>query len=83
MNAQEQLTELEALAGKLDVQICYESMSGLVQGIGGLCRVKGQYRIIIDKRLKPPERIQIVADALRKFEFSTDELSPQIRKLLV
>ena len=68
MAPQEQLVELEGLAKELDVQVSYEPMAGLVQGVGGLCRVKGQYRIIVDRRLQPPERLVIVADALKRFD---------------
>ncbi len=82
MNAQEKLTELEALAGELEVDVSYEPMAGLVQGIGGLCRVRGRYRIIVDRRLKPPERLQVVADALRRFDTEEHFVSPQVRKLL-
>ncbi len=82
MNPQEQLSELERLAGELEVAVCYEPMAGLVQGVGGLCRVKGQYRIIVDRKLKAPERLQVVADALRRFDTERHFVSPQVRKLL-
>jgi hypothetical protein len=82
MNPQEQLSELERLANELEVAICYEPMTGLVQGVGGLCRVKGQYRIIVDRKLKAPERLQVVADALRRFDTDGHFVSPQVRKLL-
>ena len=82
MTTQEQLTELEALAAKLNIKVCYEPMAGLVQGVGGLCRVKGHYRIIIDRRLKPVERLQIVSDCIRRFDTSELEMTPFIRKLL-
>ena len=61
------LAALEELAGQLAVQVCYEPMAGVVSGAGGLCRVNGSYRVIIDRRLKPRERVQILADALRRF----------------
>ncbi len=82
MNAQEQLAELERLASELEVQVSYEPMTGMVQGVGGLCRVKGQYRIIVDRKLKPPERLQVVADALRRFDTEQHFVSPAVRKLL-
>jgi hypothetical protein len=82
MNEQQQLTELEELASGLSVRVCYEPMAGLVQGVGGLCRVRGEYRVIIDRRLKSAERIQILADALRRFEFERTRLSPEVQQLL-
>jgi hypothetical protein len=83
MNAQQQLHELERLAETLAVKVCYEPMAGLVQGIGGLCRVRGQYRVIIDKKLRAPERVNILADALRRFDTAMLEMAPQVRRLLV
>lgn len=82
MDPQEQLAELERLAENLAVQVSYEPMAGLVQGVGGLCRYRGQYRIIIDRRLKAPERVSIILDALRRFDTEGYFVSPQIRELL-
>lgn len=82
MNVQDQLSELERLATDLEVDVSYEPMRGLVQGVGGLCRVRGRYRIIVDRRLKAPERLQIVADALRRFDTEEHFVSPQVRRLL-
>jgi hypothetical protein len=66
MGPQQQLEELERVAQELQVRVCYEPMAGLVQGTGGLCKVRGEYRVIIDRRLKPSERVSILADALRR-----------------
>lgn len=64
MSESDQLRDLEAQAQTLGIKVCYEPMAGLVQGVGGLCRVNGQYRVIIDRRLKTPERAQILSDAI-------------------
>jgi hypothetical protein len=82
MNVEQQLTELEKLAEALAVRVTYEPMAGLVQGKGGLCKVRGEYRIIIDRRLTPRERIQIIAGALSGFDTDTHFVPPQIRDLL-
>lgn len=83
MTIKAQLEEVEALAERMGVQVSYDAMSGLVQGIGGLCRVKGALRIIIDRRLKAPERLQIIVDALARLELPQDvELSPPLRRRL-
>ena len=82
MTAQEQLVQLEDLAKELDVQVSYEPMAGLVQGVGGLCRVKGQYRIIVDRRLQPPERLAIVADALRRFDKADQPVAERVSAVL-
>jgi len=82
MKVTEQLQELEAVAEKLDVKICYEPMTGLISGRAGLCRVRGQYRVIVDRRLKPAERANIVADALMRFDVSGIEMPEPVRQLL-
>lgn len=82
MKVQQQLEALERLAEALSVRVSYEPMAGLVQNTGGLCRVRGEYRVIIDRRLKPPERVQILVDALRRFDTHTLEVEPELRELL-
>lgn len=77
-----QLSALEELAGQLAVQVSYEPMTGVVAGAGGLCRVKGSYRVIIDRRLKPRERAQILVDALRRFDLQALELPADVRGLM-
>lgn len=83
MNSQQQLHELERIATVLAVKICYEPMSGLVQGTGGLCRLRGEYRIIIDKRLRVPERVNILVDALRRFDLTALEIAAGIKRVLL
>ena len=82
MKVQQQLEALERLAEALSVRVSYEPMTGLVQGTGGLCRVRGQYRIIIDRRLKPPERVQILLEALRRFDTHHLTVEPELQQLL-
>jgi hypothetical protein len=49
---------------------------------GGLCRVKGAYRIIIDKRATAEERMTTLATALAGFDTTELELSQKVRDLL-
>lgn len=83
MKDKEKLVELERVADHLGVRVCYEPMAGLVQGIGGLCRVKGEYRIIIDRRLGETERIQIVVDALRRFDPDPALIAEPVRAFFI
>ncbi|MEX1364414.1 MAG: hypothetical protein AB1Z98_14910 [Nannocystaceae bacterium] len=82
MKVQQQLEALELLAEAISVRVSYEPMAGIVQRTGGLCRVRGEYRIIIDRRLKTPERVQILVEALQRFDTSGHELDPEIHRLL-
>ncbi|MFY0530599.1 hypothetical protein [Nannocystis pusilla] len=77
-----QLGELEQLASNLGVRVCYEAMTGLSQGSGGLCKVRGEWRVIMDKRLKPAERLEVLANSLKGFDTEAHFVSPQVRALL-
>jgi hypothetical protein len=54
---------LEAAAEQLKVRVSYEPLQTSVVH-GGLCRVKGEYRIIVDKRASAEERVTTLATAL-------------------
>jgi len=82
-DVQKQLQELEQLANQLGVRVCYDAMTGLSQGSGGLCKVRGEWRIIMDRRLKAVERLQVISEALRsRFDTEAHFVSPQVRTLL-
>ncbi|MEZ4368644.1 MAG: hypothetical protein R2939_20560 [Kofleriaceae bacterium] len=72
---------LEAAASQLAIKVSYESLAASV-GHGGLCRVKGQYRVIVDKRATPQERVAIVASALASFDLSELELPAKVREVV-
>jgi hypothetical protein len=63
LTQQTMLEELEAVAARLDVKVSYESLASSV-GSGGLCRVRGEYRVIIEKRAQLGERVAALAQAL-------------------
>jgi hypothetical protein len=54
---------LEAAAEQLKVRVSYEALQTSVVH-GGLCRVKGEYRVITDKRATAEERCTTLAAAL-------------------
>jgi hypothetical protein len=80
---------LEAAAEKLKVRVSYEPLQTSVVH-GGLCRVKGDYRIIVDKRASAEERVTTLAAALAQVmkqngilpEDSTLGLPPKLREVL-
>jgi hypothetical protein len=63
LTQQAMLEELEAVAVALAVKVSYEAIAASV-GSGGLCRVRGEYRVIIDKRTQLSERVAALAQAL-------------------
>lgn len=78
------LEQLERAAEQLGIRLSYEQLQSAVV-TGGLCKVKGAYRIIIDKRATPEERVGTLATALATFPAARlDELGlpDAVRKLL-
>jgi len=78
---------LEAAAEQLQVRVSYEPLQTSVVH-GGLCRVKGEYRIIVDKRASAEERVTTLAAALArvihqtKLDPATLDLAPKVREAL-
>jgi hypothetical protein len=76
------LEELETTADRMAVKVSYEALQAAV-GSGGLCRVKGVYRVIIDKRASTNDRVQMLAQALAQVGVPTTiELSRAVRDVL-
>lgn len=74
---------LENAAEQLAVRVSYESLTGgVVGGHGGLCKVKGEFRCIIDKRATSEERVVTLATALARFDLSQLEVSDKVRELV-
>lgn len=83
MKVDELLSGLEEAAKRLSVRVSYEAIGGEL-GAGGLCKVKGEWRVIIDKRTTPAERLAVLAQALGRFGADIDrlELVPEVREAL-
>ncbi len=77
------LGHLEALAHALGIPIRYERMEGETAfPSGGLCRIRGNHVIIVNKRTTDGEKVRTIADALRRFDLSRVYLKPVLRDLL-
>jgi hypothetical protein len=72
---------LEHAAEQLSIKVSYETLQSSVVH-GGLCRVKGQYRVIMDKRATAEERVITLATALGGFDTSELELPAKVRDVL-
>jgi hypothetical protein len=75
------LEHLENAADQLGIRVSYEPIQSAVVH-GGLCKVKGAYRIIIDKRASAEERVMTLASALSTFETGELELTEKVREVL-
>ena len=77
---------LEGAAAQLGIRVSYETLqSSVVTRGGGLCRVKGAYRIIIDKRASTEERATTLATAIASLPAGTTadlELPEKVREIL-
>ncbi len=83
MKPEAMLELLENAADQLKIKVSYEPLQTVGAGMrGGLCRVKGVYRVIIDKRATNEERMVTLASALAGFDTAELELSQKVRSLL-
>lgn len=81
MKPEAMLELLEAVAAQLSIKVSYEPLQASV-GHGGLCRVKGLYRVIIDKRAVSDERVTTLANALAGFDTEALQMPRPVRALL-
>ncbi len=81
MKMDDMLRALEEAAEKKSIRVSYETFGGEL-GAGGLCKVKGEWRLIIDKRATPSERVAMVAGALASFPLDDLFLAPEARELV-
>lgn len=77
----ELLAALEETYKQLDIRLTYEAIGGEL-GSGGLCKVKGQWRAIFDKRTTPSERVGLLAPILLRFPLEGVTLAEPVRELL-
>lgn len=77
----DQLKELEEVAEKKSIRISYEMIGGEL-GAGGLCKVKGQHRVIVDKRATDGEKVTVIATALARFSLEDVFMSEDTRALI-
>jgi len=83
MDTRKVLEYLEDLALKIGVEIVYEKLeSKNFSATGGLCKVKGAYKIFIDPSETIERRIEILAGALSSFDREEIYILPYIREIL-
>jgi hypothetical protein len=78
LNDEALLNQLEELAERMAIAVRYENSPGS----GGLCRLQGEYVLIVHSRATVREKIRIVTKALRQFDFSEIYVIPALRELL-
>lgn len=77
------MKDLESLAEGLEIAVNSVNLRKYSYGIkSGLCRVNGDYRVILDKHLHLSEKIDVLVDALQEMDVTTDNLDPHLQRLL-
>jgi hypothetical protein len=81
MKIDETLAELEGVAAKKNIKVTYENIGGEL-GAGGLCKVKGEHRVIVDKRATDGEKVTVLAQALSRFPLEDVFMTEKTRELI-
>ncbi len=72
------LQEFEDLAERMSIRVRY----GKLDGDGGLCRYRGRYHIVINKRLDTDSRINLLGRAFSEFPLENMFLIPAVREAI-
>jgi len=79
----EQITEaLEQAAAQVGVKVRYEAMTGESAGAGGLCKIRGEWTVMIDRKAAASDRVALLIEALAGFDTDGVYLAPEIRDAL-
>ena len=79
------INQLEQLAESFGIEIRYEPIrldDDLTNVKGGLCRLNGEYVIIINSDVTAKEKIKALAEAVKHFDLDSVYILPAIRELL-
>ncbi len=81
MKPEHTLKELETVAEKKQIRVSYENIGGEL-GAGGLCKVKGAWRVIVDKRASDGDKVTVLSTALARFPLDDVYMSEEVRALI-
>jgi len=77
------LDQLEDLANRLGIKVRYENVNlEESSSVGGLCRLKGEYVLIIHAQAPVKEKIEVLTEVLKRFPLGDIYIRPVIRELL-
>ena len=83
MNEEVLLNQLEELAEKIGILVRDENINiEESSSNGGLCRVEGEYILILNSKATIKEKIQVIIKALQQFDLKDIYIKPVIRALL-
>jgi hypothetical protein len=70
------LREVEGLLAGLRVGVSYDRA---LDGKGGLCVVRGERRIILNQRLPPAERAELLLEGLERLDLPEESVPAELR----
>ena len=72
------LEDLEEVAKKLSIEVRYEDLVTK----GGMCRLKDRQIIMVNKSLPLKEKIEMLAQSLRKLDLNKVYILPALREVI-
>jgi hypothetical protein len=83
VSPEELLTALEGLADGLEIPVSYAPLATEeLPARGGLCVLRGERRIILERSLDSRTKVQLLAEGLAQFDLEEVFLRPAIREIL-
>lgn len=83
MDERHLLTLLERLADALAIPVSYADLTTEeLSGRGGLCVLRGERRIILERSLRPRRQAELLAEGLAGFDLEGTYLVPAVREAL-
>jgi len=83
MRDEELLLALEGLAEQLRIPVTYAALATEeLPGRGGMCVIRGERRIIIERSLGTREKARLLAEGLGEFDFEDVFLLPAVREAI-
>jgi hypothetical protein len=77
------ISQLEELAQGLDIKIRYEPIKKEGSfSAGGLCRLKGEWALIVNSKASGSDKIEVMAKAVNRFDLTGVYLKPGLREFL-
>jgi hypothetical protein len=83
VSPEELLAALEGLAEGLEIPVSYAPLATEeLPARGGLCVLRGERRIILERSLDVRSKVQLLAEGLAQFDLERVFLRPALREIL-
>ncbi len=84
MNSEKLYSELNKIADKLNITVMEKSFRNTEIPVkSGLCKVKGEWRFIMDKKNSIGRKNKILAKCLAEFSVHNLEINPGVKKFIL